>query len=106
LIKSLNEKVGKGEYTLFITADHAVVPVPQYLIDNKLPGGYFFLDEHMEKLSAKVTKKYGVDVITSEENLNIYLNYKRIDSLKLNRKDVARFVADEIQTWENIKQVF
>lgn len=106
LIKSLNEKVGKGEYTLFITADHAVVPVPQYLIDNKLPGGYFFLDEHMEKLRTKVTKKYGADLITSEENLNIYLNYVRIDSLKLSRKDVARFVAEEIQTWENVKQVF
>jgi predicted AlkP superfamily pyrophosphatase or phosphodiesterase len=106
LIKSLNEKVGKGEYTLFITADHAVVPVPQYLIDNNLPGGYFFLAEHMADLRAKVTVKYGADVVISEENLNIYLNHNRIDSLKLNRKDVARFVAEEIQTWKHVKQVF
>lgn len=106
LIQNLNEKVGKGEYTLFITADHAVVPVPQYLIDNKLPGGYFFLDEHMKQLKSKVEKKYGADLIISQENLNIYLNHTRIDSLKLNRKDVARFVAEEIQSWENVKQVF
>jgi len=106
LIKSLNEKVGKGEFTLFITADHAVVPVPQYLIDNKLPGGYFFMAEKMVDLRAKVTLKYGSDVVISEENLNIYLNHHRIDSLNLNRKEVARFVADEIQTWENVKQVF
>ena len=106
LLKSLNEKVGKGEYTLFITADHAVVPVPQYLIDNKLPGGYFFLDNNMSDLRAKVTAKYGADIILNETNLNIYLNYERLDSLKLNKKEVARFVADEIQEWENVKQVF
>ena len=106
LIKSLNEKVGKGEYTLFLTADHAVVPVPQYLIDNNLPGGYFFLEENMMDLRTKVTAKYGADVVVSEENLNIYLNHELIDSLKLSQKDVARFVADEIQAWENVKQVF
>ena len=106
LIKTLNEKVGKGEYTLFLTADHAVVPVPQYLIDNNLPGGYFFLDNNMQDLRAKVLAKYGSDIIVSEENLNIYLNHDRIDSLKLNSKEVARFVADEIQEWENVKQVF
>lgn len=106
LIKSLDEKVGKGEYTLFITADHAVVPVPQYLIDNKLPGGYFFVKEQMKLLSEKSIKKYGADLIISEENLNIYLNHNIIDSLKLNRKEVARFIAEEIQSWENVKQVF
>lgn len=106
LIKNLNEKVGKGEYTLFLTADHAVVPVPQYLIDNNLPGGYFFLDSKLLELRTKVIAKYGADVVISEENLNIYLNHDRIDSLNLNRKDVIQFVADEIQEWENVKQVF
>ena len=42
LIEELEKRVGKNEFMLFLTGDHAVVPVPQYLIDNKLPGGYFF----------------------------------------------------------------
>lgn len=60
----------------------------------------------MSDLRAKVTAKYGADIILNETNLNIYLNYERLDSLKLNKKEVARFVADEIQEWENVKQVF
>ena len=38
--KELEEKVGKNEFTLFLTADHAVVPVPQFLIDKGLAMHY------------------------------------------------------------------
>ena len=37
LIESLEEKVGKYNFTVFLTADHAVVPVPQQLMDKQLP---------------------------------------------------------------------
>jgi len=106
LIKELEAKVGKDEFVIFLTADHAVVPVPQYLVDKKLPGGYLFLDEKLVNLRKEVTAKYGSDLIIMEENLNIYLNHNRIDSLKLNRNDVADFVASRVETWENVKRVF
>lgn len=41
LFKTLDKEVGVGSYTVFLTADHAVADVPQYLIDNKMPAGYF-----------------------------------------------------------------
>lgn len=106
LIKQLEEQVGKDQFVLFLTADHAVVPVPQYLIDKKLPGGYVFLNEKVLALDQKVRIKYGHDLILEEDNLNIYLDHKRIDSLGLSRSSVARFVADEVIKWENVKRVF
>ena len=39
LLKNLDEKVGKGNYTLFLTADHGAVQVPAYLESLKIPGG-------------------------------------------------------------------
>ncbi|MDG1146888.1 MAG: alkaline phosphatase family protein [Crocinitomicaceae bacterium] len=106
LIQALNKKVGKDNFTLFLTADHAVVPVPQYLIDNKLPGGYFFIDEHMTQLREAVVNKYGEDLIVVQNNLNIYLNHARIAALQLDRVEVAEFVAAEIQEWVSVKRVF
>lgn len=106
LINQLNEKVGKNNFTLFLTADHAVVPVPQYLIDNKLPGGYFFIDEHMSQLREAVVAQFGEDLIIMQDNLNIYLNHERIDVLKLKRKEVSEFVAGIIQEWTSVKRVF
>lgn len=106
LIRQLEEQVGKDGFVLFLTADHAVVPVPQYLIDKNLPGGYVFLSEYMVQLENEVKVKFGHDLILSEKNLNIYLDHKRIDSLKLSKMDVADFVASKVEKWENVKRVF
>lgn len=39
LLKTLDAKVGAGNYTVFLTADHAVADNAQFSIDNRLPGG-------------------------------------------------------------------
>jgi predicted AlkP superfamily pyrophosphatase or phosphodiesterase len=106
LIKQLEEQVGKDEFVMFLTADHAVVPVPQYLIDKKLPGGYVFLNDHLIELNKSVATKFGVDLVLEQENLNIYLDQKRIDSLKLDHKVVQDYVASEIAKWDGVKRVF
>ena len=106
LLNELKERVGEDNFTLFLTADHAVVPVPQYLIDNNLPGGYFFIDQHMPKLREAVTARFGEDLIVVQDNLNIYLDHDRITALKLDLNEVSTFVAGNIQKWESVKRVF
>ena len=41
LLKTLDAKVGAGNYTVFLTADHAVADVAQYMKDSKIPAGNF-----------------------------------------------------------------
>jgi predicted AlkP superfamily pyrophosphatase or phosphodiesterase len=41
LFSKLDADVGKGQYVVFLTADHAVVDVPQYLKDLRIPADYF-----------------------------------------------------------------
>jgi predicted AlkP superfamily pyrophosphatase or phosphodiesterase len=106
LIKELEAKVGKDEFVLFLTADHAVVPVPQYLIDKKLPGGYVFLKEQLSQLKKDVEAVFGADLILDQENLNIYLNHDQMDKLKIEHKTVEDFVASKIAKWEGVKSVF
>ena len=106
LMDGLEKKYGKKGFTIFLTADHAVVPVPQMLVDKKMPGGYFYLNQNTEDLRKSTITEFGADLIEYEENLNIYLNHKRIDSLKLNREVVAQFVAAKVRYWKNVKAVF
>ena len=106
LIKGLEDKVGKNEFILFLTSDHAVVPVPQYLIDKKLPGGYLFLENNLLKLSSDIRNEFGVDLFLAEENNNIYLDHETMDLLKINKVNVEDFVARQIEKWEGVKTVY
>ena len=106
LLAALTTKCGKDGFTVFLTADHAVVPVPQMLIDKNLPGGYLFLDTKLNELAKKSIEKFGENLIEKEENQNIYLNKTKIKSLNLELEVISNFIADEIRTWEAVKAVF
>lgn len=41
LLATLDAKVGKGNYVVFLTADHGVAEVPQAMKDWNIPAGYF-----------------------------------------------------------------
>lgn len=105
LLKALDQQVGKDNYLVFLTADHAVVPVPQQLKDQNLPGGYFDLAVLMKKLRSESVIKYGVDVCQAEENLNIYLNRPLIDSLHLNLGEIQKDMAQWINAYPEVKVV-
>lgn len=106
LLNVLEEKFGRDGFTLFLTADHAVVPVPQNLIDKKLPGGYVFLEENMNRLNHKLEEKFGSKLIDYYVNLNIYLNDPVIDSLKIDKNRVESFIVEELLKWEGVKSGF
>jgi arylsulfatase A-like enzyme len=103
LLSHLESLYGKDGFVVFLTADHAVVPVPQMLVDRKMPGGYLFLNERMSNLRKNVIQHFGADVIEAEENQNIYLNQIRLDSLKLDKNAVAEYIAIQIRQWPEVK---
>ncbi len=106
LICTLEKQYGKDGFVLFLTADHAVVPVPQYLVDNNLPGGYLFVKEQLDGLKKSSAEKFGAPLVLCEENQNIYLDHKKITELQLNIDQVAEFVANQIRSWQGVKAVY
>jgi hypothetical protein len=103
ILSYLDSKYGKEGYVVFLTADHAVVPVPQMLVDRKMPGGYLFLNERMASLRSELMKKFSADLVEAEENQNIYLNQHRMDSLQLNKQVICDFIADQVRKWPEVK---
>lgn len=75
LLKKLDQDVGQGKYLLFLTADHAVADVPQYLTDNKVPAGYFNDVQLKIKLDEYLASFYpGKSFIENISNQQIFLN--------------------------------
>ncbi len=59
LLKALDEEVGVGRYTLFLTADHAVVDVPEYLKDLKGSAGYVDMTTLVGSVDAALAERFG-----------------------------------------------
>lgn len=75
LLKKLDQEVGEGKYMVFLTADHAVADVPQFLKDNKVPSGYFSDGDLKTKLDAYLATYYpGKSFIENISNQQIFLN--------------------------------
>lgn len=106
LLNELDRTVGKGNYTLFLTADHAVVPVPQFLVDNKLAGGYVFLSDALANLKKDIQQVFGEQVIKKENNLNIYLDKNLIQSKQLNYDEICQYIKEYIRDWKGVKNAY
>lgn len=106
MLNYLDKEIGKKDYVFFVTADHAVVPVPQHLVDQKLPGGYFYLNDRLNSLRNSISQAFGADLFIGEDNLNIYLDRPKMDSLGIFPREVQLFVADVIRDWDGVKAVY
>ena len=96
LIKALDEKVGEGNYTLFLTSDHGGVHVPAYLASQQIPAGYFDNKAFNSALKDFVAEEFGTaDAIENISNNQVFFDYdvlfdKDIDSDEL-EEAVAHF---------------
>ncbi len=83
----LDTKLGKGNYTIFLSADHAVAHIPAFLAEHKIPGGNFEDADLRKELNQMIETDFGVPrAVLSLQNYQVYLN---INELEKQGKDVA-----------------
>lgn len=106
IIRALDEKIGEGNYTIFLTADHAVAEVPDYLIDNKVPAGYF--DQSQAKnLNDAISKKFGAGAwIEDVSNYQVFLNHETVENNNADLFAVEDFVAAELLKLDGVARSY
>ena len=99
----LDTEVGKENYTLFLTADHAAVHVPSYLQSLKIPAHYISTAK-LKKFLSDITQKYfnSKELIENVSNYQIFLNQEKIEALGFNKNTVAQRLADEVLSFDKI----
>lgn len=108
LFDYLDTQVGKGQYTVFLTADHGVAHVAGFSKENKLPGGVSGSAAVLKNLHASLKNKFGADHILLDDvsNWQLILNKKVIDSAQLNTTVVKEFIIDFLLQQDAIAQAF
>ncbi|MEI8098342.1 MAG: alkaline phosphatase PafA [Sediminibacterium sp.] len=77
----LDATVGKNQYTVFLTADHAVAHVAGFMKEHKLPAGIFDEAGLRKELNNLVKEKFGIsNLIESLSNYQVSLNHPKLDS--------------------------
>ena len=94
LLKALDDQVGEGNYLLFLTADHGGAHNFQYMIDHKLNGGAWNVDQDVmnDQLEAYLKEKFGpaadLSIINGLNGYRFYLNHGKIKALGLDLQQV------------------
>jgi predicted AlkP superfamily pyrophosphatase or phosphodiesterase len=100
---TLDKQVGKGNYTVFLTADHGASNNPNFLIDNKLPGGFWQSGATLKALNALLEEKYKANkLVLSLSNYQVNLNYALIASNKLNESDIRKACVAFLEKQEGV----
>ena len=96
----LDEYVGKGQWTAFLTADHAGNHNLQWRMDNKIPAEVWESTQLEDDLNQIIAKKTGVadKMVMGISSFKVMLNEPLMLEKGLERNDVADFVVKYLRS--------
>ena len=107
LFNELDSKVGRGNYTVFLTADHGAVHVPAYLKSLKIPAGYISSTQTRARFRNFLNEKYGsADLVENVSNNQVFLNRSKLTELGLDLKEVQEAIVNEIINYRSIDKAY
>ena len=91
VLDALDQAAGKGNYLLFLTADHAVKPNGEYLKEHHFEAGNVDAVPVHDSLVKYCAMHFGeTGLIEKVEDNHVYYNHKLIESKKVNIADLDR----------------
>jgi len=107
LFQFLDANVGKNQYTVFLTADHAVAHVTGFMKEHKLPAGLFDEGGLRKELNDLVKEKFGIsNLVESLSNYQVSLNHTKLDTSKQNIDAVNKTLIQFLLKKEAIANAF
>jgi predicted AlkP superfamily pyrophosphatase or phosphodiesterase len=93
----LDAKLGKGNYTVFLTADHGAAHNPTFLTDHNIPAGVWDDGAAQKDLNKDLQDKFKVDsLVLSLTNYQVNFNYRILNYAQLDeeaiKKECIRFL--------------
>jgi predicted AlkP superfamily pyrophosphatase or phosphodiesterase len=106
LFSFLDSWTGKGNYTVFLTADHGVMDVPAFWEEHHLPAGVLDTGLLQAKINESLTDVFGKgDYIRANENYQLYLNRATLKQKKIDVEDVYEVVREAILPIDGVADV-
>ena len=96
----LDKRVGLQNVLITLSADHGFMNIPEYSASRNLDAGRIDPDKMIEATNAALSAKFGEGkYITAWWNPNLYVDYKLIESRKLNKVEVENGAQDFLREY-------
>lgn len=105
-IKLLENQVGRGEFMIVLTADHAAADNPAYMTSKRFATGLFRNNLIKVDLRQHLEQKFGHDLIEGYKNLQIYLNKSLIAEQGINEDEVKKEIYNFMRFKPGVQKVF
>ena len=105
LLNGLDIQVGKGNYLVFLTADHGAAHNWRFMQEHKMHAGPWMEDEGKEAIEDAVSKMAGKKlkpVVNAVLDYRVYLDKKSIAEQDLDIKEVKRAIVDHLIASPNV----
>lgn len=87
----LDKEVGKGNYLVFLTADHGAAHAVNFMKEYSMPAGLLKVGDIMKDLNKSLEEEFGVDkIVRSGMNYQVNYNYDKIDQNKLDYEAIKK----------------
>ena len=99
----LDSTIGKGEYTLFLSADHGAAHNPGFYRDQKGNSGYFSSSATRNMLNEKLQDEFKEEkIILSITNYQVHLDNKLIQEKGLDEDAIRELIVKELKKVDGV----
>lgn len=103
LFTFLDNRLGKGNYTVFLSADHGAAHAINFMKDHHLPAGFLSISAIEKSLKEFLIKQFGDGtLIKNDNNYHFSVNKAKIKELNLDYEMVKRESVKFLQTLPGI----
>ena len=103
IFKHLDEKVGEGNYTVFLSADHAVAENSKRMEDLKFRVKNLDSNGFSDFIKASMVEKYGdAEWMEVSSGYDLFLNHDLIKKKNIDLYEMQLFVAQEAMKFEGV----
>jgi predicted AlkP superfamily pyrophosphatase or phosphodiesterase len=103
MISYLDKTLGKNNYLVFLTADHAAVPNVKMLSEHGIPSNVFSMPALVDSLKKFMLKNYGEgNWISCLDNDQVFLNHELLSGKKIDPDAIADKIADFLLHYNGI----
>ena len=107
LFQFLDEQVGEGQYTVFLTADHGAANAPGYNMKHQMSGGMINFEAIENEIETALDMRFGSgDWVLYLDNDQVYLNHETIEEKKMELDEVAQFVVKTALQFDEVTRAF